>query len=109
MKKFLLGFVAAAAVAAPIALTAGSASAATIVSTDPACSPVKEAAAWTETLYKYVPFKNVSDGPTQWDNVFAAVGTHKTWTVKGKSVDYVRDATRPAPCLTRLSRALPAR
>ncbi len=102
MKKFLLGFVAATAVATPIALTAGSASAATIVSTDPACSPVKEAAAWTETLYKYVPFKNVSDGPTQWDTVSAPVGTHKTWVVKGKDVDYVRDAktsTVPHPAV----------
>lgn len=94
MKKFLFGFLAAAAVVAPIALTAGSASAATIVSTDPACSPVKEVAAWTETLYKYVPSKNQSDGPTQWDTVPAAAGTHKTWIVKGKTVDYVRDGNK---------------
>jgi hypothetical protein len=92
MKKFLLGLVAAAAVATPIALTAGPASAA--ISTDPACVPVKGAAAWTETLYKYVPFKSVSDGPTQWDTVSASAGTHKTWTVKGNSVDYVRDGNK---------------
>jgi hypothetical protein len=92
MKKFLLGFVAATAVATPIALTAGSASAATI-STDPACSPVKDVAAWNETLYKYVPVKS-SDGPTQWDTKDAPAGTHKTWTVKGKDVDYVRDGNK---------------
>ena len=68
---------------------AGSASVASIVSTDPACSPVKEADAWTETLYKYIPFKNVSDGPTQWDTVPAPAGTHKDYVVKGKLVDYV--------------------
>jgi hypothetical protein len=92
MKNFLLGVLAAAAVATPIALTAGSASAAT--STDPACSPVKGTAAWTETLYKYVPFKNVSDGPTQWDTVPAPAGTHKNYVVKGKTVDYVRDGNK---------------
>jgi len=91
MKKFLLGFVAVAAVATPIAFTAGSASAASIVSTDPACSPVKEVPASTETLYKYVPAHKVSDGPTQWDNVRVPVATPKTWIVKGKPVDYISD------------------
>src|SRR4051794_22798933 len=93
MKKLLLGFAAAAAVAAPMALTAGSASAATIVSTDPACSPVKDAAARSETFYKYVPVKS-SDGPTQWDTVPAPAGTPKTWIVKGKLVEYVRDGNK---------------
>ncbi len=51
MRKILLGLSAAAAIATPLA-AAGSASADTILSTDPACSPVKEAAAYTETFYK---------------------------------------------------------
>ena len=91
MHKIILGLVATAAIASPLAL-AGSANAA--VSSDSNCVPVKPVAAYTETLYKYVPFKNVSDGPTQWATENAPAGTHKTWDVKGKTVDYVRDGNK---------------
>ena len=33
-------------------------------------------------------------GPTQWDTVDAAAGTPKTWVVKDKTVDYVRDGIK---------------
>jgi len=91
MRKIILGLVATAAIAAPLAV-AGSASADT-VSSDPTCVPVKHVDGWTETLYKYSPVKS-SDGPTQWDSVNASAGTHKTYVVKGKNVDYMRDGTK---------------
>jgi hypothetical protein len=94
MRKILLGLAATAVVATPLA--AATAANAEVVSSASDCVPVKHVNAWTETLYKYVPFKNVSDGPTQWDTVFAKVGTHKTWTVKGKPVEYVRDSKTSA-------------
>ena len=92
MRKTLLGLVAFAAIATP--LVAATAANAEVVSSDPTCVPVKHVDAYTETLYKYVPAKNVSDGPTQWATVNAPAGSPKTYVVKGKSVDYVRDGNK---------------
>ena len=91
MKKIIVGIVAATAIASPIAL-ATSANA-EVVSSDPTCSPVKHVNAWTETLYKYSPVK-VNEGPTQWDIKDAPAGFPKTWTVKGKTVNYFRDGNK---------------
>src|SRR4051812_14444216 len=91
MRKILLGLVASAAIAAPLAV-AGAASADSVPS-DPTCVPVKHVDAWTETLYKSSPVKT-SDGPTQWPTENAPAGTHKTYVVKGKNVDYMRDGTK---------------
>ena len=92
MRKIILGLVAATIVAAPLAL-AGPASADTILSTDPTCSPVKEAAAYTETFYKYKPAVN-GTGPTYWatkgENVNAPAGAHKLFN----GIDYVRDGVK---------------
>jgi hypothetical protein len=87
MEKIILGLVAAATVATTIALTAGSASADTILSTAPGCSPVKEAAAYTETFYKYRPVVN-GTGPIHWAT--SEQGTNIT--VHG--VAYVRDGVK---------------
>ena len=92
MRKVLLGLVASAAIASP--LVAATAANAEVVSNDPTCVPVKHVDAYTDTLYKYVPFKNLSDGPTQWDTESAPAGTHKNYVVKGKTVDYVRDGNK---------------
>ena len=87
MKKFILGGLAAAAVITPVAATAGSASAATIVSTDPACSPVKEAPAVTHIEYKYVPVKS-GTGSTHWAT------TGSLLSIKVNGIDYVRDGNK---------------
>ena len=89
MRKIILGLVAAAAIASPLAAT--TAAHADTVSTDPTCVPVKHVDAYTETLYKYVPAGKVSDGPTQWDNVKVDAGFKKDFLVKGKTVHYISD------------------
>ena len=91
MRKTLLSLAAAAVIATPVlAATAANADGA---SSPSGCVPVKAVPAWTETLYKYSPVKS-SDGPTQWATENAAAGTHKTWVVKGKNVDYTRDGNK---------------
>ena len=88
MKKIILGLVAAAAVAAPLALTAGSASAATTTSIDPACVPVTEKAAVTEKShieYKYKPA--VGNGHIKWS-------TEDVPTKDFGGVAYVRDGVK---------------
>ena len=91
MRKIILGLVATAAIASPLALA--TAANADSVSTDSTCTPVAAKPATTKTVYKYTPLKS-SDGPTQWDTVNAAPNTVKTWDVKGKPVSYFRDGTK---------------
>ena len=99
MRKTLLGLAVVAAIATPLAF-ATTANASTVQTTTTTkstaadCVPVTEVVGYTETLYKYTPAGKTSDGPTQWDEVDAPAGTHKTWTVKGKPVDYVRDGDK---------------
>ena len=69
MRKIILGLVATAAIASPLALA--TAANADSVSTDSTCTPVAAKPATTKTVYKYTPLKS-SDGPTQWDTVNAA-------------------------------------
>ena len=87
MKKFILGLVAAAAVAAPIALTAGSANAET-VSYATNCTPV-----FAHIEYKWVP-DVTSAGPTQWTTDNAPANTKRTFVWKGADVAYHRDGTK---------------
>ena len=56
-------------------------------------TPVAGQPATTKTVYKYSPVKT-SDGPTQWATENAPAGTHTTFVVKGKTVDYFRDGTK---------------
>ena len=97
MRKILLGVVAAATLASPLALAASANATqsplpSTTTQSDAAnCAPVTEVPGYVETLYKYVPAGKTSDGPTQWDGAQVPAGTSKTFTVKGKSVDYVSD------------------
>ena len=84
MRKILLGLVATAAIASPLAL-ATSAQAVTNLSTDPACTPVTEVIGVAEVNhpeYKYKPA--VGSGAVKWSTTDAA-----TLTFGG--VGYVRD------------------
>ena len=63
MKKFMLGGLAAAAVIAPIALTAGSASAATTTSNDPACVPVSAEPAVEEQSHPEYKYRRADGRP----------------------------------------------
>ena len=94
MKKFILGGLAAGAVIAPIALTAGSANAATTTSSDPACVPVTEQAAVAEVNhieYKYKPA--VGTGHIKWS-------TENVPTKDFGGVAYVRDGNKTQPSST---------
>ena len=86
MRKILLGLVAAAAIATPLA--AAAAANADTASSDPTCVPVKAAIAVTHIEYKYIP-KVRGQGPTHWNKWRSdprQVGT----------IDYSATATRPA-------------
>jgi hypothetical protein len=88
MKKIILGALAAATVAGPLALAATPASAVTTNSTSSTCSPVIE-----HDEYKWVP--NVtSAGPTQWTLDNAPANAPRTFVWKGAAVAYHRDGTK---------------
>ena len=97
MRKTILGLVATAAIATPLAAaTAADAS----VSYDSTCTPATAKPATTKTVYKYSPVRS-SDGPTQWADTDAPANSPATYVVKGKPVNYIRDgiktSTVPVP------------